>query len=442
MIQSPLQNMKIVKKFLVFVIILVISFVIAAGAVAIQIDGIGEGEKLTSEDSTGIYLTMIITTIVSIALAIYVIFEFKKTITPLQKISTVIEKVSEGDLTEDIESTSSQNEIGCITNSSKKMVDNLRIIVGKLQNITTTVSADSSQLAASSEEIDSSVQQISTAIDQISKGSQDQAVRALQTKESVGSILKSTNQLADDAKKSSNLSNDTEKLSRKSAEAANEAKDTLDKIEDTVNKSAKDIQSLSKKTNEINEVLKTIQQIADQTNLLALNAAIEAASAGDAGRGFAVVAEEVRRLAESSADASNTIAKRLGQIKEESNEVLEAIELGVHDVVIGKKIINSSLAQIVQIADNINTVTESINRISDSSSAQIPHIENISTDTIEVASISEENAASTEETSAAIDEQLAQVTEISQSAHHLKESAQELSGIIRQFNINSSKNSQ
>ena len=115
---------------------------------------------------------------------------------------------------------------------------------------------------------------------------------------------------------------------RSVAVAADQTAETMRDMQESVDAISGRTMSLGERSKKISEILELIIEISEQTNLLALNAAIEAARAGEAGKGFAVVAAEVRKLAERSMDATESIRAIVSTVREETEATIQATERG------------------------------------------------------------------------------------------------------------------
>ncbi|MGQ4646353.1 methyl-accepting chemotaxis protein [Lyngbya aestuarii] len=134
-------------------------------------------------------------------------------------------------------------------------------------------------------------------------------------------------------------------------------------IQETVEQTAQKVKLLGESSQKISTVVNLISKFAKQSNLLALNASIEAARAGEKGQGFAVVAEEVRSLAQQSAQATSEIEKLVADIQAETQEVTLAMEAGTNEVVKGTQLVDKtrqSLNKIKAASAEINTLFEAI----------------------------------------------------------------------------------
>jgi len=145
---------------------------------------------------------------------------------------------------------------------------------------------------------------------------------------------------------------------------------------------------------------------------LALNAAIEAARAGEQGRGFAVVAEEVRKLAEQSADAAKEIGDLITSTQEESKKALESMTEGVKDVESGTEVVSKTGATFNEILESVKGISKQVE---------------------ETASAAEELSAGSEEMAASIEEQSSTMEEMAATAEELRSSSERLNQELQKF---------
>jgi methyl-accepting chemotaxis protein PixJ len=188
-------------------------------------------------------------------------------------------------------------------------------------------------------------------------------------------------------------------------------------IRATVSTTAKKIKRLGETFQKISKVVNLIENFATQTNLLALNASIEATRAGQYGKGFAVVADEVRSLAYQSANATTEIERLVDEIRVDTNEVTEAMEIGIAQVVQGTNLVNEtrqSLSEIVTATSEISSLVQAIGQSATNQNKQSSKLTAAMTDVAAIANLASDSA---EQISASFQELLAtsQVLETSVS---------------------------
>ncbi|KRU18206.1 methyl-accepting chemotaxis protein [Bacillus pumilus] len=389
----------------------------------------------TEEAAQPVWNSAIILLISSFILGGIAIFFIVRSITiGLRKLVDFSEKVSEGDLTETLE-TKSKDEIGNLTRSFSKMSESLREVIRAVQQSVDNVASASEELTASASQTSQATEHITMSIEQFSNGNEAQNEK----------VESSTNQLVamnEGLQGMSQTSSEVASVSLQSTEAAGQggrivesAASQMKHIDTSVQEAEQVMKQLEYKSKDITNILNVINGIADQTNLLALNAAIEAARAGESGRGFSVVAEEVRKLAVQSADSAKEIEKLIQEIVLEiakSQDMFKTVNREVHAGLGMTEEAKESFQNIYEAAEGMSKKLTQLNdtAIDLSSGSKL-----VSQAMQEMRQVSRESAANIQDIAASAEEQLASMEEISSSSVTLANMAEELKELTSQFKI-------
>lgn len=228
----------------------------------------------------------------------------------LMEFLVLVSEVSKGDLTKRGEVTADM--FGNLADAFNLMLERF----GKLMR----------QVRETAGHVNESAGALRKTAGQMAETAQHQAEETVRTLNAVEGLIVSMRQVADTAGASSESAKQALTATERGRMAVQETVQDMQSIRGAVQRMSKQVKSLGDRSLEISQIVSTIREIASQTNLLALNAAIEAAGAGEAGARFAVVADQVRKLAESSTQATREIADLVKLIQTETQDAVVAME--------------------------------------------------------------------------------------------------------------------
>ncbi len=377
----------------------------------------------------GITITAII---IAFLIALFLAFNIHKAISTA---IGVLEKAAGGDLTGNV-NIKRKDEFGVLATSINSMIANMKVLLNKVDHISTLVQSSSDNVNSTSELLVYSSDEICNAISEIESGTSSQAIEAERCLEQMAGLSDKINTLTTNTSAIETISHDTKVF-------AGQGIDIIDKL----NKRSKDTQEvtqaviegigkLNDETNTIENIVEVISSISDQTSLLSLNASIEAARAGESGKGFAVVADEIRKLADESMQAVSRISDIITRINTQTELTVETARRA--EQIVGAQqdalvttinLFNTINKHIEDLADNLDDITRGIEQMSIAKDETLSAIQSIS-------DVSDRAAASTSQVSSTIVNQMDAVKNLNDDAETLNNNSRDLMDAVTQFKLN------
>ncbi|BAE86318.1 methyl-accepting chemotaxis protein [Desulfitobacterium hafniense] len=357
-------------------------------------------------------------------------------VNPLKNLTRVSSKIADGDLTLDVSSpTKARDEVQTLSQYFGTMVNHLRDVINQVQVNTEAASYTVDNLANQLEGAQAASEEMAASIEVVSGNMRRQ-------QENIEEVVQAVQRTAEGMTNIEKMEEITLQAVHENKEQAGQGHSAIQKamgqMENIVSQEhemAEKVHKLVQESEQIENIVKIITGLAEQTNLLALNAAIEAARAGSHGQGFAVVAEEVRKLAEQSAQSAKEIANIGSSIRQGMQNVVEAMEVTTRVVEQGMesvKISGVGFKSILMASDQVVNTVEEVNRAIQkmSNEAQV-----ITKSISEISTASQNVNLSTEHIKAGSQEQAISVTTISSQMRDFISILQELQGKIQQFKV-------
>ena len=277
------------------------------------------------------------------------VYTAKRLLCSIDEISRHAQAIAQGDLTGVVTIIETDDEIGQLSRSVAAMQQSVRDMVGAMRDGSGEVHRNVGELTRVAAASFHRTQEQSQQTHQAATAMQEMSI-------TIAEVSNHAQNAADQARQAATIA-------REGNAIVEEMLSGMSSISESVTQTAKTVQNLGRESEQIIRIVNVIEEIAQKTNLLALNAAIEAARAGEQGRGFAVVAGEVRRLAESTRNATSEIAQMIQGIQTHTQQAVEAMGSGTEHVSRGTEITaraGDALRRILSAADQVDAMIAQI----------------------------------------------------------------------------------
>ncbi|TGL68376.1 methyl-accepting chemotaxis protein [Leptospira kmetyi] len=295
-----------------------------------------------------------------------------KRLKPLESASQVLKEMSDGNLTNKIE-TSYRDEIGGMSMDMNSFIETLSGSIRNVQKIATDLSDSSDQLSSSSQSFAGVAQATAATSEEMSATTEEMAAGMDQITERIAKQFHNIKifhskikELSSGARK---IGSEIQNTVQRNAAITDDAK----KGEESLASMQLRLNAVLKSSEEMSGIVTLVNEISDQTRLLALNAAIEAARAGSAGKGFAVVAEEVSKLSDKTASSIQSISQILGKNQSELDQGVEALQASVdtiHKIIKTVDVVSEGMQELLKITESQELLNEDVDRQSDTIGAE------------------------------------------------------------------------
>ncbi|WP_245604684.1 methyl-accepting chemotaxis protein [Paucisalibacillus globulus] len=403
--------------------------IIALNAIDFNADIVTERTLNSVKDSV---LLGLIPLIIACIITIFIIGRKTK---PLQSLIEYAKHIANGDLTVQKLQVKNKDEIGLLAETLNQMAENLRLVIKEFNSSVEHVANSTNELVANIEQTNEASEEIAATMEELSSGVDTQVQTIEETSETIHDLSNGIQQIATNAQNVSNTAIEAYDNASKGKEASTLAVKQMNEIKYTVNGLSDVIKGLGERSKEINHIIDIISEIAEQTNLLSLNASIEAARAGEHGQGFAVVANEVKKLAEQSADSALKISGLIKSIQDETGTAITSMQTANNEVNTGIGVVTEVGTSFEQLNSYIQHVSMQIQEVSTAVQQMTKGSQEIVDSMNHITGISQTASGNSQEVSARTEQQVEIMNQVNEAINNLSKVAENSKKIIHKFKV-------
>ena len=352
---------------------------------------------------------------------------------PLQELERSASLVAQGKIGIDVKMPRTNDEIRQVAISFEHMLENLQKMVDSIEQNFQATNLTIKDLSKQTNAASRQAENIAHTVGQISDGADGSAAAVQDTVEAIEDVRMLANEVNELAVQSANNSRSVINNLQGTTQAIESLVESIKHIAAGNENALVSIHELESNASQVEHIISLVGDIAAQTNLLALNASIEAARAGEHGKGFAVVAEEVRNLADESANAVKGITDLIQTMQNNVKTVVTQMNEQVAYAVNESKRVSETTEAVQQMRTNISDMADAVIHISTLVDSQLKNIEMTASQSHDVAAISQETSAGAQEVRSATEEQAFAIEEIENLTLQLQQQSDDLYKMILQF---------
>ena len=351
---------------------------------------------------------------------------------PLTRLAAAARRFGDGDL-RPVALGSMPSELAELGTALDRLGGTLRTLVTEVVEESERIASAAEDLSAISEQLAATSGDVSTAMEEVSSGAQRQVAGLDESCAAAQTLHEATEDAGHVSSRVAELGADIHQLAETYGSDIDAAGNTLVELGNLVQRTARQVEELDELSEPIYEFIDLIKQISSQTNLLALNAAIEAARAGERGVGFSVVAEEVRQLADTSAQAAERVSGTITTIRDHVSAMAETMAAGRAQARGVGTVSQGAAEALRQIVTSVREVESESRRVAGQAAQNLTEVDNITQALKSASEAAQSHASSSEEVAAAAQEQGASTEEMAAQAAVLNRAAEHLRSLVKAF---------